>query len=184
MPTGDALRLQRGFTYIGLLLFLAITGAALAALGQAWSTAVQRDKERELEFRGQEIARAILSYRLASPAPAPQASAQQGPPTQSPRALTDLLVDNRQLKPHHHLRRLYPDPLTGKADWVLIPDPANPQTFHGVRSRSEQPLMRRLRPDGTPLLKASDWVFLAQDGAAAAPAQGASAPPGAPPADG
>ncbi|MBT9456652.1 MAG: type II secretion system protein [Burkholderiaceae bacterium] len=171
MRIGSRTRPQGGFTYIGLLLFVAITGAALAALGQAWTTAVQREKERELEFRGQEIASAIQSYRLASPAQANQ-------PPQYPRSLDDLLVDARGLKPRHHLRRLYPDPLTGKADWVLIPDPANPQAFHGLRSRSEQQLMRRQRPDGTPLLKASEWVFLAQDGAPAAPAQGASAPDG------
>lgn len=171
MRIGSRTRPQAGFTYIGLLLFVAITGAALAALGQAWTTAVQREKERELEFRGREIAQAIQSYRMASPAQANQ-------PPQYPRSLDDLLVDARQLKPRHHLRRLYPDPLTGKADWVLIPDPANPQAFHGLRSRSEQQLMRRQRPDGTPLLKASEWVFLAQDGAPAAPAQGASAPDG------
>lgn len=182
MPTGEAgawtarpprrghRRHLRGFTYIGLLLFLAITGAALAALGQAWSTAVQRDKERELEFRGQEIARAIQSYRLASPVQANQ-------PPQYPRSLDDLVVDIRQLKPHYHLRRRYTDPLTGAADWVLIPAPTNPLTFHGVHSRSELMLMRRLKPDGTPLLKASDWVFLADDGAAAGPASAASAPP-------
>lgn len=171
MRIGSWTRPQGGFTYIGLLLFVAITGAALAALGQAWTAAVQREKERELEFRGHEIASAIQSYRLASPA-------REGQPPQYPRSLDDLLVDARQLKPRHHLRRLYPDPLTGKADWVLIPDPANPLAFHGLRSRSEQPLMRRQRPDGTPLLKASEWVFLAQDGAPVAPAQGASAPAG------
>nr|WP_316641415.1 type II secretion system protein [uncultured Roseateles sp.] len=170
MPTGSRTRRQGGFTYIGLLLFLAISGAALAALGQAWTTAVQREKERELEFRGQEIAGAIQSYRLASPDQANQ-------PPQFPRSLNDLLVDGRGIKPRHHLRRLYADPLTGKADWVLIPDPANPLAFHGVRSRSEQPLMRRLRPDGSPMLKASEWVFLASDGASAAPAPAASAPP-------
>lgn len=169
MRIGSRTGPQGGFTYIGLLLFVAITGAALAALGQAWTTAVQREKERELEFRGREIAQAIQSYRMASPAQANQ-------PPQFPRSLDDLLVDARGLKPRHHLRRLYPDPLTGKADWVLIPDPANPQAFHGLRSRSEQQLMRRQRPDGTPLLKASEWVFLAQDGAPAAPAPAASAP--------
>jgi len=169
MRTGSRTRPQGGFTYIGLLLFVAITGAALAALGQAWTTAVQREKERELEFRGQEIANAIQSYRLASPA-------QEGQPPRYPRSLDELLVDARGIKPRHHLRRLYADPLTGKPDWVLIPDPANPLAFHGLRSSSDRPLMRRIRPDGTPLLKASDWVFLAQDGAPAAPAQGASAP--------
>lgn len=140
---------QRGFSYLGLLFFVAITAAALAALGQSWSTAAQRERERELEFRGSEIARAIASYVKASPAQ----------PGQNPRSLDDLLIDRRGVKTIHHLRRAYADPFTGKPDWVLVSEPSQPQGFTAVHSRSERELLRSLSPEGLPLKTARDWLF-------------------------
>lgn len=144
------MRRQGGFTYLGLLFFVAITAAGLAALGQAWSTAAQRERERELEFRGTEIANAIASYLRTSPGLA-----------QYPSSLEDLLADRRGPKTRHHLRRAYADPFTGKVDWLLVPDTANPQRFSAVRSRSERPLLRQVQSDGTPIARAQDWVFSA-----------------------
>ncbi|MCV2353689.1 type II secretion system GspH family protein [Paucibacter sp. B2R-40] len=141
---------QRGFTYLGLLFFVAITAAGLAALGQAWSTAAQRERERELEFRGNEIAQAIGSYLKTSPGLA-----------QYPASLDDLLADRRGPKTRHHLRRAYADPFTGKPDWVLVPDAANPKTFSAVHSRSERALLRQSQTDGTSVATAQDWVFTA-----------------------
>lgn len=140
---------QRGFTYLGMLFFVAITSAALAMLGQHWSTAAQRERERELEFRGREIVRAIESYLAASPTQPPV----------YPRTFEDLLVDRRGTKPRHHLRRLYADPFTGKPDWVLLPAPTDPRGYVGVRSRSDQALLRQImEPEGT-AARASDWQF-------------------------
>lgn len=164
-------RPQRGFTYVFVLFFVAITAAALAALGQAWSTAVERERERELEFRGGEIARAILSYQKAIPAR-----------PESPHTLDDLLEDRRTPKPRHHLRQRYVDPFTGKADWVLLADAADRQRFSGVRSASEHLLLRTRRSDGQAVRLASDWEFRANDfeagqpfaAPASAPAQGAT----------
>jgi type II secretory pathway pseudopilin PulG len=141
---------QRGFTYLGLLFFVAVTAAGLAALGTSWSTAAQRERERELEFRGNEIAQAIASYLKTSPGLA-----------QYPSSLDDLLADRRGPKTRHHLRRAYVDPFTGKTDWVRVPDPANPQSFNAVHSRSDRPLLRQVQADGTPIAKAQDWVFSA-----------------------
>src|SRR5690554_6070656 len=56
-----------GFTYIGLLIALAVTGAAVVAVGEIASTAAQRDRENELLFVGSEIRRAIGSYYERSP---------------------------------------------------------------------------------------------------------------------
>jgi len=145
MRIGDA----RGFTYLGMLFFVATTSAALAALGQHWSTAAQRERERELEFRGGEIARAIESYLAAGN---PQARVY-------PRSLDDLLRDDRGIKPRHHLRRLYLDPFTGKPDWVLLAAPADPRGVEGVRSRSEQALLRQLGDIEGGASRASDWLF-------------------------
>lgn len=159
---------QRGYSYLAVLFLVALTAAGLAALGQAWSTAAERERERELEFRGGEIARAIASYARATPTP----------PAQYPRQLRDLLVDSRSPAPRHHLRRLYPDPFTGAPDWELLPQAAQPGGFSAVRSRSDHALLRETARDGTPVRQASDMVFSAQAAASAAsaPAAPASAP--------
>lgn len=165
-------RAQLGFTYLGLLFFVAISAAALAALGQRWSTAVQRDKERELEFRGQEIARAIDSYLKAGQQVRPKQ------PPAYPASLDDLLEDRRGVRPLHHLRRAYVDPFTGKPDWVLVPVTGRNLAFQSLHSRSDQPLLRRLGDADKPT-RASDWVFEA--GLAAArpdPAASAASQPG------
>jgi type II secretory pathway pseudopilin PulG len=157
---------QRGYSYLAVLFLVAVTAAALAALGQAWSTAAQREKERELAFRGGEIARAIAAYAAATP----------NPPQQYPKRLEDLLVDARSFKPRHHLRRLYVDPFTGAADWVLVPEPGQPAAFSAVRSRSEQALLREFAADGSAVRQAQDLVFSAHAQTAASAPAGASAP--------
>jgi type II secretory pathway pseudopilin PulG len=141
------MRRERGFTYLFVLFFVAITGAAVAALGHAWSNAMQSERERELEFRGGEIARAIWSYKNA------------GARQQLPASFDDLIEDRRAWPHRYHLRRAYSDPFTGKADWVLISEPAQPGRFKGVHSRSEQALLRQMTPDGQKVVKASDWKF-------------------------
>lgn len=144
---------QRGFSYLAVLFLVALTAAALAALGQAWSTAAQRERERELIFRGGEIARAIAAYAAATPTP----------PQQYPRRLEDLLEDRRGAKPRRHLRRLYADPFTQEPDWVLVPEQGQPGAFMGVRSRSPQRLLREHGLDGSPVRVAGDLVFTARD---------------------
>ena len=141
----------RGFTYLAVLFLAAITAAALAALGQSWSSAAQRERERELEFRGRAIAAAIASYKRAAVTPS----------AQWPQSLDDLLLDQRGIQPRHHLRQRYLDPFTGEANWVLLPDPADASRFTGVRSRSDQPLLRERSAGGAVVRRASDWVFVA-----------------------
>lgn len=140
---------QRGFSYLAVLFLVALTAAGLAALGQAWSTAVQREKERELEFRGKAIADAIASYQHAAPTG----------PAAYPSSLDDLLDDRRGPHVRRHLRRLYVDPFTGAADWVLVADPANPRQFRAIHSRSDAVLLREVSENGQMGGKASEWVF-------------------------
>jgi type II secretory pathway pseudopilin PulG len=125
---GAAARGAGGFTYVGLLLAVAIMAGGLAAIGELASTAAKREREAELLFAGDQFARAIAEYAASSP------GAQQYPPT-----LEDLLADKRYPNVRRHLRRIYPDPMTGHADWVLVRGPGG--GIVGVHSRSTaQPL--------------------------------------------
>src|SRR5207237_7930193 len=56
-----------GFTYLGLLIIVAVMGAGLAATGTFFSHAAQREKERELLFVGDQYRQAIGSYYRHSP---------------------------------------------------------------------------------------------------------------------
>ena len=159
---------QRGFTYLAVLFLVALTAAGLAALGQSWSLRAQREREAELAFRGHEIADAVDAYLRANPGVVPA----------YPTRWQDLLEDKRTPVTRHHLRRLYADPFTGLADWELLPPPggASGAAFAGVRSRSEQALLRAQTGDGAPLQRAKDWAFLARSAGMAAASAPVSAP--------
>jgi type II secretory pathway pseudopilin PulG len=136
MPTGNP-RLQRGFTYLGLLFVISLLGASLAAAGVTWQHRVQRELELESMFRGQQIADAIGAWRAASSSAA-EASEVTAPPS-GPPDLASLLEDRRTGKLSRHLRRVYPDPLTGLPDWTLLRDPDG--SLIGLRSRSDRPAL-------------------------------------------
>lgn len=117
---------ERGFTYLGVLLLVAIMGAVLASTAAVWRTMSQRDKERELLFVGHEFRKAIGLYYERSP----------GGAKQYPKKLEDLLLDKRQTGVARYLRRLYVDPMTGKKEWGLIKGPGD--TIRGVYSLSPE----------------------------------------------
>jgi type II secretory pathway pseudopilin PulG len=96
-----------GFTYIGLLIAVVVLGLALSTVGTVWRTQAQREREQELLFIGREFRAAIASYYNSGV-------------RQYPQSLEDLLEDKRWPEPRHHLRRLYPDPMTGAQDWTII----------------------------------------------------------------
>ena len=115
----------RGFTYIGLLFFVALMGGALVAVAQVWHTQVKRDKEAELLFIGNQFRRAIALYYERAP----------GGLRQYPKQLDDLLQDPRFPNVQRHLRKLYVDPMTGKAEWGLVRTPDG--SILGVYSLSD-----------------------------------------------
>src|SRR5690606_33668362 len=78
-------RRERGFGYIGLLVLVALMGVALAAAGQVWHTAQQREKERELLFAGGQFRRAIAQFYANTP----------GKARRYPLHLEELLQDPR-----------------------------------------------------------------------------------------
>ena len=114
---------QRGFTYIGLLAFIAILGIGLAATGVVFHQEAQREKEKQLLFAGDQIRDAISAYYRHSPGSG-----------RFPQALEDLLLDRRQPTTRRYLRRIYADPMTGRSDWELVRGPDG--GIRGVHSRS------------------------------------------------
>lgn len=156
-------RVQRpGFAYIALLVVLAATAYAALRVTETAQLAAQREAEQQLLFVGRQYRQAIESYT------ARDAGALRGPPAR----LEDLLADPRMPTLHRDLRRLYPDPFTGRVDWLLLRDARN--RIVGVRSQSErQPLRRQgfagVEAEFARATRYRDWVF--------APARPAATPP-------
>jgi type II secretory pathway pseudopilin PulG len=116
---------QGGFTYLALLFSVALSGAALAAVGTWWSHERQREKEAELLDIGNQFRRAIANYYERSP----------GTVKRYPRKLEELVFDTRYLTIQRHLRRVYRDPVTGEAKWGIVTAPDG--GIMGVHSLSE-----------------------------------------------
>jgi type II secretory pathway pseudopilin PulG len=174
-PQAQPARRQRGFTYLLLLFALVAGSAALAALATAWSAAAQRQRERESQFRGQQIADAIGRYAMvaaiadtsanltadtsAGADGANTAGTADTPTTtaagQGPVDLAELLDDTRTPVRQRHLRRLYEDPLTGQADWVLLRNAQG--RIEALHSRSNRPAVLSRNLDGA--ARVSDRVY-------------------------
>ena len=156
---------QRGFTYLTALFILAILLGGLALVGEVWETSAKREREAELLFVGHQYRRAIGLYYESSK------------DKKFPKTLEDLIKDPRQASTQRYLRRLYPDPMTGKAEWGLIK--AADGGIGGVHSLSEEAPLKvsgfRVRDadlEGKP--KYNEWRFIYK------PAEPAAKPAGKP----
>jgi type II secretory pathway pseudopilin PulG len=114
---------EGGFTFVGLLVLVALIGLMLASAVEVAATAAQRERETQLLWVGHEYRAAIgryFSHRRAYP-----------------QTLQELLggAPDAPLQVRY-LRRLYPDPMTGAADWVLVPAPSG--GLMGVASSSRR----------------------------------------------
>lgn len=164
------LRMQRqaGFGYLMVLFAVAAMGLTLAGAGQVWHTTAQREKEAQLLFIGQQFRQALASYRDRSPV---------GTPT-TPATLDDLLSDKRFPVPVPHLRRLWRDPMTNEADWVLLRAEGR---IVGIHSRSEnEPLRTHFKGANTAfagLGSYAQWVFSAAEPRPATATSTAPPPP-------
>lgn len=143
----------RGFTYLVVLFALSLIGLSLAAAGTVWSTVAAREREQQLLWTGNEFRRAIASYYRSAP---------QGLRAY-PQDLAELVEDRRSPVLRRHLRRIYADPMTGRADWQVIrlADGA----ILGVASASNlRPLKRaNFDPDNAAFVDAKcycEWRFL------------------------
>jgi type II secretory pathway pseudopilin PulG len=101
-----------GFTYIGILIAIAILGVALAKIGVIWHTLQQREHEHELLFVGDQFRKAIGRYY--------NVGSGIGAAGQYPQTLDDLLRDPRLVGMARYLRKIYYDPMTGSQQWGLV----------------------------------------------------------------
>ena len=142
-----------GFTFIGILIIVAISGIALSGVGIVWHQTIQREHEKELLFIGDQYRAAISSYYESTP----------GGVKQYPRKLEDLLLDNRFPFVKRHTRRLYDDPMTNNQPWGLI---KQQDYIVGVYSLSQQ---QAIKKTGFPTIYESfkeattynEWKFVA-----------------------
>jgi type II secretory pathway pseudopilin PulG len=102
-------RRQSGFTYLSLVILLAIMGLVGAAALKVDALLARAAAEQELLETGAAFSAALDSYAAATP---------QGKPTQPP-TLQDLLKDNRFPTIRRHLRKVFVDPISGKAEWGI-----------------------------------------------------------------
>lgn len=112
MPSGRAS--QAAFTYLLLLVVLAIVSLFATASISLGATMARHSAEEELLAIGAEYERALVSFQAATPA---------GAPARAPKALSDLLRDPRYAATRRYLRKVYADPLTGSDTWGLVRAP-------------------------------------------------------------
>lgn len=124
-------RRQTGFTYVGLLITVALVALASVRVLESGAQWQLRGQEAELLAIGQEFRAALKSYAEATPLGQPDA----------PQELAELLRDPRQPGIKRHLRRIYPDPLTGEKTWGLVRRPDG--RIVGIHSLSRSPTLRR-----------------------------------------
>lgn len=143
---------QRGAVLLTLLVLVTVLGLAAGLAGNSWRNVMQQAREAELLWSGQQYQQAIASYY----------SVKHGSQQMYPAELKHLLRDPRFPGVVRHLRKLYPDPMTGN-DWEPVRDPA--ERIIGVRSSSE---LTPFKQDGFPMKLAGlqgksayrEWEFV------------------------
>src|SRR5262245_18315643 len=123
------LRGQHGYAMVALIIAMSIMAIMMTVAMPTWRQLVQREKEAELIFRGQQYERAIGLFQKRS-----------GPGVLPPSI--DALVEG------HYLRKKYKDPITG-GDFDLLlagataatpgASTANPTQQPGPGARSNTP---------------------------------------------
>lgn len=146
---------EAGFTYLGLLILVAILALATSGTLTLGSIVQRREAEQRLLEVGDAYRQAIASYLNSSPAGN----------RQYPGALADLLRDRRYPGVRRHLRQLYPDPISGRNEWGLVGAPGG--GIMGVHSLSSaQPIkIAEFEPENESFEGASrysQWVFVAR----------------------
>ncbi|HEX8612590.1 MAG TPA: type II secretion system protein [Telluria sp.] len=142
-----------GFTYLGLIILVTVIGLVGAASLKVGSLMQRAAAEEELLAIGAAFSDALRSYAAATPPGQPQQ-----PPT-----LQELLKDPRFPGTRRHLRKIFVDPITGKAEWGVM-YVGDKQGVLGVYSLSDAPPLKIGNFDARFLnmenkTKLSEWKF-------------------------
>ena len=124
-----------GYTYVVMLIAVALTSITAAVTANVTSSMMQREREIELIFRGQQYQLAIQRYY--------EAGAQR----QYPSSLDHLTKDPR-FSSQRHLRRLYDDPMAKRgaehqSSWLIIRNDSG--GIIGVSSQSDKRPIKQAR---------------------------------------
>lgn len=112
---------QKGFTYLWVLVAVALIGVGLAATAEVWVTSARREKLVQADWAGAQYAQAIGSYYEFSP----------GMAKMYPNSLAELLDDRRGPIVRRHLRAAYRNPFSIDGQWELVR--AGDSRIRGVR---------------------------------------------------
>jgi type II secretory pathway pseudopilin PulG len=139
----------RGAVLLVLLVTLGLLAIGQTVVLELWSVARHRERERNLLFAGEQYRRALASYARLTPAGA----------SPHPAHLEELLEDRRFPRPVAHLRQLWADPFTGRADWQLVRVGGR---IVGVQSRATTAVYRAPPgwAEGARPAQARDWRFV------------------------
>ncbi|WBS04504.1 type II secretion system protein [Pseudoduganella sp. SL102] len=153
MRNGERRHRGGGFTYVGLVILVAIIGLVAATTVRVGVTLQRAQAERDLLHIGEQFSDALKSYAAATPAGQPRL-----PPT-----LKELLKDPRFPGTRRHLRKVFVDPMTGKAEWGIL-YLADNRGILGIHSLSAAPAIKianfPARFQGfSGKQKISEWVF-------------------------
>jgi len=145
---------QHGFVYIWILMALSLLGLGLGRALEIYHHELQREKEEQLLYIGNQYRLAIESYYNTSP----------GMEKHYPRSLDDLLLDKRMLSLKRHIRKRYRDPMTNSTEWGLIR--TRDGEIIGVHSPSNTATIKRTHFDSSvtefeQAMYHSEWHFLA-----------------------
>ena len=103
-------RREGGFTYLSLIILVAIIGLVSATTLKLGAVLQRSRAEQQLLDIGAAFSDALQSYADATPA---------GFPPQPP-SLKELLKDPRFPGVRRHLRKVFVDPMTGEAEWGVV----------------------------------------------------------------
>lgn len=87
----------RGFTYLTLLIAIAVSGVGLTVMSEMWSKTSERNAKLQRQWEATQYENAIRSYYYSTP-----------PEKRNlPRNIDVLLLDDRTAPPLRHLRKIY-----------------------------------------------------------------------------
>lgn len=99
---------QRGFSYFWVLFAVALVGLGLTIAADVETTLRKREREQALLSIGRQFRHAFASYQRFQRAEGKR---------EYPASLEELLRDPRAPGTLRHLRKVFVDPVTGKAEW-------------------------------------------------------------------